>query len=249
MKTEYGIQMYSLRDVTAKDLEGALATVAEMGYKYIEFAGFFGHSAESVKGMLDRNGLICSGTHTNWNELTSDRIVDTIRYHSKIGNKNIIIPGFDRKEETLEKMIEVINYAQPILRENGISLGYHNHSYEFLETPYGKIIHKELETRTAVDFEIDTFWAFNAKINPTDIMERLKDRIKVIHLKDGIPSADGTENGAVGKSIGEGEAPIERIRAKALALGALMVVESEGLDPTGPEEVRRCIKYLRTLDC
>ena len=123
MKTEYGIQMYSLRDVTAKDLEGALATVAEMGYKYIEFAGFFGHSAESVKGMLDRNGLICSGTHTNWDELTSDRIVDTIRYHSKIGNKNIIIPGFDRKEETLEKMIEVINYAQPILRENGISLG------------------------------------------------------------------------------------------------------------------------------
>lgn len=47
---EYGLQLYSVRDITASDLEGTLKQVAELGYKFVEFAGFFGHSAETVKG-------------------------------------------------------------------------------------------------------------------------------------------------------------------------------------------------------
>ena len=50
---EYGLQMYSVRDFTEKDLLGTLKKVAEIGYKYIEFAGFFGNSAEDVKAALD----------------------------------------------------------------------------------------------------------------------------------------------------------------------------------------------------
>ena len=42
---EYGIQLYSVRDITEKDLPGAIRQMAEMGYKGMEFAGFFGHSA------------------------------------------------------------------------------------------------------------------------------------------------------------------------------------------------------------
>ena len=50
---EYGIQMYSLRDLTDKDLDAALKAVADMGYKKIEFAGFFDHTAEEINAMLD----------------------------------------------------------------------------------------------------------------------------------------------------------------------------------------------------
>ena len=35
---------------------------------------------------------------------------------------------------------------------------------------------------------------------------------------------------------------------EAIKNNVLMVVESEGLEPTGIEEVRRCMEYLRTLD-
>ena len=35
---EYGIQMYSVRDITEKDMPGALRALAEMGYKNVEFA-------------------------------------------------------------------------------------------------------------------------------------------------------------------------------------------------------------------
>ena len=72
-------------------------------------------------------------------------------------------------------------------------------------------------------------------------MERLKSRLKVIHLKDGTPDGHGY-------SLGSGEAPVAAVRAKAIELGVDIVVESEGLDPTGKEEVQRCIDYLHTLD-
>lgn len=248
-RTEYGIQMYSLRDITANDLKGALKTVAEQGYKYIEFAGFFDNSAEDVKAWLDEYGLICSGTHTGIAPITEENIAETIKYHQTIGCTNLIVPGADwSTEEKMNYNIEVMNKAAPVLKAAGITLGYHNHSHEFLPTSYGKLLHKEIETRCPdIEFELDTFWVFNAGLDPVAEIERLKDRVRVIHLKDGIPATDKS-HGAQGKSVGEGEAPIKAVREKALELGILMVIESEGLEPTGTEEVGRCIKYLRTLD-
>ena len=90
----YGIQMYSLRDITGQDLEGALKAVAEMGYKTVEFAGFFGHSAEDIAAMLKKYGLTCSGTHSGIGELLND-FEGTMKYHQTIGNKHYIIPGHD----------------------------------------------------------------------------------------------------------------------------------------------------------
>lgn len=252
---DYGLQMYSLRDVTKEDLKGSLKMVADMGYKYVEFAGFFGHAAEDVKAWLDEYGLICSGTHTGADPITEDKIDETIAYHKTIGCKNLIIPGMDwSTEEKMDENIALMNAAQKKLAENGIVLGYHNHSREFFPTSYGKIIEDEIIKRTSVELEIDTFWAFNAGVDPVAYCESLKDRIRVVHLKDGIPSKpedhnyDHVHDGVVGKSSGAGEAPVKAVREWAIKNNVLMVIESEGLEPTGPEEVKRCIDFLRTLD-
>lgn len=251
---EYGIQMYSLRDVTKENLRKALQMVAEMGYKYVEFAGFFNHSAEEVKSWLDEYGLICSGTHTGAAGLDAEHLEETIAYHKAIGCQNLIIPGMDwSSREKLDANIALMNRVQPELAKHGITLGYHNHSSEFLETPYGAVIEEEIIARTKVELQIDTFWAFNAGIDPVAYCERLKDRIRVIHLKDGVPTAPENRNyqhnhdGVLGKSVGEGEAPIHAIREWAIRNQVLMVIESEGLDPSGPEEVKRCIDFLKTL--
>ena len=84
MSIEYGLQMFSVRDITDKDLEGALRAVAEMGYRYVEYAGFFGHPAEEVAGWQEKYGLLCSGTHTGWGELLPENIEETIRYHKSL---------------------------------------------------------------------------------------------------------------------------------------------------------------------
>ena len=107
----------------------------------------------------------------------------------------------------------------------------------------------ELANRTKILFQIDIFWAFNAGKDPLQVMEQYRDRITTIHLKDGFAQdhADPASE-AVGTSLGMGQVPVEAVRKKALEMGLNIVVESEGLDPTGPEEVKRCITYLQSLD-
>ena len=254
-KTEYGLQMYSVRDLTEVSLEEALKKVAEMGYKYIEFAGFFDNSAEDVKGWLDKYGLICSGTHTGVDQIKPEVIDETIAYHKAIGCDNLIVPGCDwSTPEKCDEIINLFNFASKKLAENGIRFGYHNHSKEFFPTADGIIFEDEVLKRTDAEIQIDTFWLFNAGIDVIGYLDEHKDRIKVIHLKDGIPSADENKNfdhvhdEVKGFSLGSGKAPVKEIREWAIKNNVLMVVESEDLDPTGLEEVERCIKYLHTLD-
>ena len=245
MRNKYGIQLYSIRDLTSQNLEEAIKAVAEMGYSYVEFAGFFGYTAEEVRAMLDKYGVEVCSTHTGWQELKPEVLADTIAYHKAIGNKNIVVPGFDRTEATFDEMIEVFNYAAPILKENGIALGYHNHSYEFIPTESGRVFHNELAEKTDVEIQLDTFWVYNAELDPIAEMEKFKTRARSIHLKDGIKSGARVESGAVGKSVGSGNAPVLDVIKKAEELGLIMIVESEGLDPTGREEVKRCIDFLK----
>lgn len=237
----YGIQMYSLRDITGKDLDGALKAVADMGYKTVEFAGFFGHSAEDVAAMLKKYDLVCAGTHTGIGDLIND-FEGTMKYHQTIGNKLYIVPGHDLStKEKLDEFIELCNKYAPMMREYGIELGFHNHSGEFKPNKDGLIPHKELEERADIFFELDTYWTFVAGLDPVATLERLGDRVKCIHLKDGNASGRGY-------SLGLGDAPVAAVRAKAIEMGLGIVVESEGLEPTGKEEVERCINYLKTLD-
>ena len=91
--TSYGIQMYSVRDIAEKDMREALKRLSEMGYRYIEFAGFFDHPAEEIKAWLDEFGLIASGTHTGLAALTPDKIDETIAYHKAIGCRDLILPS------------------------------------------------------------------------------------------------------------------------------------------------------------
>ena len=252
---EYGLQMYSVRDITKENLKDALRRVAEMGYKYVEFAGFFDHPAEDVKAWLDAYGLKVCATHTGCSKITPDAIKETIAYHKAIGCTNLIVPGarYSTPEE-LEYTIALFNYAEKKLAAEGITLGYHNHSKEFYPTPYGKVVEDEILARTNVQIEIDTFWLFNAGIDPVPYLEAHKDRIKVIHLKDGTFGSDIKRNfdtahdTVKGTALGEGIAPVQAVRDWALQNNVLMVVESEGLDPTGPEEVKRCIDFLRSLE-
>ena len=238
----YGIQLYSVRDAMEKDVFDTLKKISQMGYKYVEFAGFFGHSSEDILKMLHETELICSGTHSSWEDLRPSKINQTIAYHKTIGNPNYIVPGADLS--TLEKIKDfcnVMNYAKPILAAEGIRLGYHNHAHEFALMPWGSTIHSEIEKRTDIDFEIDTYWAFKAGADPVAVMDRLKNRVRVIHLKDGFK--DGR-----GMPLGNGEAPLGKIIDYASANGITIVVESETLTPSGLGEAQICMDFLNKYD-
>ena len=246
--TEYGLQLYSVRDITPTDFEGALRRVAEMGYQTVEPAGFFGHSAEDVAGMLKKYGLTVCSTHTPCNEVF-DNTEEVIAYHKAIGCKDIILPAIScSTKEKLDASITAINRAQPIIEKAGMRLHFHNHWREFVANDDGQIVMEELANRTKILFQIDIFWAFNAGKDPLQVLDQYRDRIHTVHLKDGFPRNPAENTEAVGKSLGQGIAPVAAVRKVAIERGLRMVVESEGLDPTGPAEVKRCIEYLKTLD-
>lgn len=244
---KYGLQLYSVRDAAAESFEEMLRQVAEMGYELVESAGFFDHSPKEVKAMLDYYGLTLCSTHTGYRQVFRD-FEDTLALHKELGCHDIVLPAtmYATKEE-LEYSVSCINRYLPILESEGIRLHYHNHSEEFLPNKDGLIPWEELARRTRILFELDSFWAYDAGKDPLALMEKYKDRMTLIHLKDGIPAHKKGAR-AIDRSLGSGTAPVRAVHDRAKELGLTIVVESEGLDPTGPAEAKRCIDYLKTFE-
>ena len=238
---EYGVQLYSVRDITGSSMGGALSSVAQQGYSFVEFAGFFGIGAQEISAMLKEYGLKVSGTHTGLAELL-EKTGETIAYHKQIGNINIFVPYAELDtQQKLDAFIENINSVQIKLKNSGIRLGYHNHAHEFKQNTDGSVAFEQLIYRTELDLEIDTFWAYAAGIDPVKLLDRLHDRVPVIHIKDGY------ENGE-GMPLGMGTAPVKAVYQAAVKYGIPMVVESETLKPSGLSETDICIRYLRSLE-
>ena len=236
---EYGIQLYSIRDLLKADYKKALETVAAQGYKLVETIVVPEVPAEDVAAWCKELGLKVSGTHTGAAWLTPENIEKTIADHKAMGCNLLIIPGHNiSTKEKVDELVDIINTVQPILEKEGITLAFHNHSREFLPNEDGVITYDELLNRTTVKLEIDTYWAYNAKKDPVELMEQLKDRLMAIHIKDG--DAEGH-----GYPLGMGTAPVKAVWQKAKELGVPMIVESETQTPDGPTEAQICIDFLK----
>lgn len=68
-KISVGLELYSVRNECKADFHGTVAQVAQIGYKGVEFAGYWGLSAKEVRQMIDDNGLVTCGTHTQFADL------------------------------------------------------------------------------------------------------------------------------------------------------------------------------------
>src|SRR5579863_9799751 len=64
-----GLQLYTVRDLMKGDFDGTIAKVARIGYKEVEFAGYFGRTGQQVRAVCDKNGLAAIATHVQYDEL------------------------------------------------------------------------------------------------------------------------------------------------------------------------------------
>ena len=238
---EYGIQLYSVRDEMKNDVAACLAKIAALGYKTVEFAGFFGHSPAEITEMLAANGLKLSGTHTGLAELV-ENYDKTLAYHKAIGNRYYIIPGHDLSTQgKIDEFVAQVNEIQPKLAAEGITLAFHNHSREFLPNEDGSVSYDDITNKTKLALEIDTYWAYVAGKDPLALMEQLKDRLVFIHLKDGTSAGEGFP-------LGMGTAPAADVYRKAVAMGVPIVVESETQKPDGFTEAEICMAFMKGLE-
>ncbi len=182
-----GLQLYSVRDAMEKDMDATLKAVKEMGYDYVEFAGYFGKTAEEVKALLDKYELKAISVHQAI-DLFEKEGKAAVDYLNTLGVEYSAIPWYNKNEfhtnwdETVKKFAEV----SKLLSDGGIRLMYHNHDFEFAKIDGEYILDKLYSTLDAKTLmpEIDTCWVHYAGVNPAEYVRKYAGRIKVLHLKD-----------------------------------------------------------------
>lgn len=237
---DFGIQLYGVRDIAEKNLDKAIESVANLGYASVEFAGFFDNSAKDVCGMLEKNNIKIFGTHSSLKDLIND-YENTVEYHKEIGNKYFIIPAYKlRNQQEIDFFVDTVNELYPKLLAEGITLGFHNHGSEFIPNPDGSVAYEQILYRTNIALEVDAYWAYVGMGDPISLLERVKDRLVAIHIKDGDKQGNGFP-------LGMGTAPVCDMYRFATENNIPLVVESETCNPSGIEEARICIEYLKDL--
>lgn len=187
-KFKVGLQLFSVRDEMAQDFEGTLQKVKDMGYDYVEFAGFYEKTAEEVKAILDKIGLTAISVHQG-NQLFVEQGKAAIDYLAKIGVKYCAIPwfGLDKWQEDFDGTIKAFTEFSTALKEAGIKLCYHNHEFELTNDIDGvHLIDKLYNTLSTdvIDPEFDTCWVHYAGENPAEYIEKYAGRVEIVHLKD-----------------------------------------------------------------
>ncbi len=266
------LQLYSVRDYMEKDMDATLKAVADMGYKYVEFAGFFDKSAEEVRAMLDKYGLTAASVHQSYMPILENPEY-WVNYLKTIGVKYCVMPwmgaekhkGSDKFEETVEEFKKV----GKLLSDNGITFLYHNHEFEFemvdgkykLDWLYESVPAEYLQT------QIDTCWVRYAGEDPVAYLRKYAGRAPVVHLKDFTCKAfnsgaayalidnDGKDskkptredNGFCFQPLGMGLQDFKSILEAAEDAGAEYVVveQDESIGRTSLEAVEISRKYLK----
>ena len=188
-KVPVGYQVYSARELAEKDMEKVFAALKEMGYDGVEFAGFYGKTAAEVKDILDRTGLVAVSSHVGYDLLCND-LDSIIAYHLEIGCKYIAVPYLDEAERPDgQNFADVIRNLYAIgkkCKDNGITLLYHNHDFEFVQVNgiYGLDFLYRAVSEEFLQTEIDTCWVKYAGEDPAAYVRKYAGRAPIVHLKD-----------------------------------------------------------------
>ena len=99
--SKIGLQLYTVRDLMKKDVEGTLAAVAGAGYTEVEFAGYFTHTPAEVRAMLDRHGLTAPSVHTG--DISPDAWAKALDAAHVVGHEYIVVPWIpEERRKTLD---------------------------------------------------------------------------------------------------------------------------------------------------
>jgi sugar phosphate isomerase/epimerase len=241
-KIPVGLQLYSIREQCKNDLPGMLAAVAKIGYKGVEYAGYYDRSAKELRKMMDDNGLVACGTHTPYDSILPDKLAQTIEFNRTIGNKYLIVPWMEgkSKEEWLAKA-KLFNEVSDKARAAGMWVGYHAHAHDFQK--FGDETAWDLffgNTKPEVVMQLDTSNCAEGGADPVAVLKKYPGRARTIHLK-----ANGGGPDAV---IGEDKVKWPEVFAFCESKGATewYIVEHEsGKDPL--DAVRRSFEALKKM--
>lgn len=198
VKSGIGIQLYTIRDNMAVDVPGSLKQVADIGYQYLELAGysdgkFYGYTPEEFKKMVGDLGMEVISSHTG----VEVKGVDTSNVdimaeaHAKLGVKYCVQPWLVEERrvsaDSYKQFVAELNTIGGVMKKYDLQFGYHNHDFEFKEVdgliPYTDIFMPESDP-DLLTFEIDLYWVTRAGYDPVKLLQDFPSRFQLFHMKD-----------------------------------------------------------------
>src|SRR5690606_4057341 len=211
-----GLQLYTVRDLMAEDLVATLELVAGIGYREVEFAGYFDTPPADVRRHLEAAGLRAPAAHIGYEEFAAN-LNGVIEHAVAVGHEFVVVPAIPGDERgTLDDYLrhaDNFNRWSDAFRNESLRFAYHNHDFDIAEIggqiPYDVLLAATDASR--VGMELDLAWARAGNVDALQYFEAWPGRFPLCHIKD--------FNNGEEADIGEGNVAFERIFAGAEQAG------------------------------
>jgi sugar phosphate isomerase/epimerase len=251
-----GIQLYTVRDLMKANFENTLAQVAQTGYREVEFAGYFDHTPEQVRAVLDKNGLAAPSCHVGYENTAGDTWGATLHTVKAVGHQYVVcawIPEESRKTaDDWKRVCDRFNAAGQAAQAAGVQFAYHNHSFEFVPLADKQLPYDLLLAGTdpkLVQLEVDLFWITFAGADPVAYFMKYPGRFPMVHVKDMLkkPTPDAKPE-QVMVDVGKGSIDWKAIFAHAGHAGIQHYFVEHDQPPQPLADIKTSFDYLNTLD-
>ena len=243
-----GLQLYTIKDETAKDFFGTIRTVGRMGYDGVEFAGYFGAAAKDLKKVLAESGLKAAGSILTLEEFEKD-LAGVLAYGKEVGCPAMLVPGIwgdnVSTADGVRRSADRMNRIAAACKKLGMKFLFHIHGTEFADlggrTPMDILL--ERCDPALVNFEADVYWIEHAGVDAVQFLKQHGKRCPYIHCKD---FKDRTTKRDV--EVGAGAIDMRGVVRQARRDGAeWFIVEQEAFDMPPMESAVISLRNLRRL--
>ncbi len=237
-----GLQLYSVREALAEDFEGTIRRVADMGYVGVEPYGGLPADLATAGQLFKELDLQVFNSHVGFPEGEGEQALLDIAEAFNLSRVAIAYLPAEMFEtvDGIKGVCEKLNQANVFAKANNLSLGYHNHWWEF----------KQLEGQDTLDlmmaeldddvfFEVDTYWVEVGGLNTIDFLNKVGKRAPLLHIKDG--SLDKADDML---AVGEGKMPVPEIVAATVDTAEWYIVELDRCATDMIEAVEKSYTYL-----
>jgi sugar phosphate isomerase/epimerase len=217
-----GVQLYSVReDIGPGDLGTTLRRLASMGFTHVEPYRIL-DDTDGLAAALDETGLTATAAHAHVEGTERDAFLAAA---ARLRLSTLIVPWTEpdslRDRDGIVRAARAVNEAARHAADQGTRIGYHNHDFEFSQqvdgVPAYQILVDALDE--SVILEVDTHWASVGGADVFELLPRLGDRIRFLHVTNEPPDDDDP---VLGVDI---TGRMDEVIAAGRAIGAMPVLE------------------------
>jgi sugar phosphate isomerase/epimerase len=257
-----GLQLYTVRDLLEKDLQGTLKKIAAIGYKNLESAAsskghYYGLKPKEFTSLLADLGMKLRSSHVlvgaNDNKMPFETLTSNlpklVDMAAETGQEYLtcafLFPNERRSLEDYKKHIELFNKTGEACQKAGVQFAYHNHDFEF-ETLSGQVPYELLLSQVSADkmkMELDLYWVSKVGKDPVALFKKHPGRYVMWHVKD----MDKTEKKHF-TEVGNGTIDFKRIFANAKTAGLKYYFVEQDQTPGNPlDSITTSYKNLKKI--